>query len=118
MGNSISDRLLEFAANSVRLGPVLNRSIEGRHIYKQMFRAVTGAGANYEESQSAESRRDFIHKLQVALKELKESLYWFKLIDKAELVPGKEEVLALMLRENGELVKIIGKSVVTAKSKL
>lgn len=87
MRNDLLDRLLEFAANIVRIGSALNMSLEGRHVYKQLFRSGTGAGANYAESQSAESKRDFIHKIQVSLKELKESLFWLKLIEKAELAP-------------------------------
>ncbi|MBL4736419.1 MAG: four helix bundle protein [Flavobacteriales bacterium] len=116
MRNDLLDRLLEFAANIVHMGAVLNKSLEGRHIYKQLFRSGTGAGANYAESQSAESKKDFIHKIQVSLKELKESLFWLRLVEKADLAPDKEQLLALLLRENGELIKILGKSVVTAKS--
>lgn len=118
MKNDLLDRLLEFSANVVRLGRLLNKSIEGKHVYMQLFRSATSSGANYAESQSAESKKDFIHKIQLALKELKESIFWLKLIEKAELAPDKEALLALLLRENGELVKILGKSVATAKANL
>lgn len=62
MKEELSKRFLEFAAKIIQLGKKLNRSFEGRHIYGQLFASGTSAGANYEESHSAQSTRDFIHK--------------------------------------------------------
>ena len=76
---NLSERFVEFAADVIKLGHDLNKLFEGGHVYRQLFRSSTGAGANYEESQSGESRKDFIHKLQISLKELKEPLYWLRL---------------------------------------
>jgi len=115
MRNDLSDRLLEFAANIIRLATQLSKTPVGRHISGQLTRAGTSAGANYEEACSAESRRDFVHKLQIVLKELKESFYWVRLVKKAALVSENDPILLLLFKENRELINIIAKSIVTAK---
>ncbi len=73
-----SERFLEFVCRIIKLGRKLRKSFEGRHVYGQLFRAGSSSGANYEESHSAQSDRDFIHKREVCLKELRESLFWLK----------------------------------------
>jgi four helix bundle protein len=86
-----------------------------RHIGKQLMRSSTSAGANYEEACGAESRADFIHKMQVTLKELRETIYWLKLVEKSGLValePSKP-----LLTEAEELVRMVAKSVITAKGR-
>ena len=65
----LSERLLEFSANVVRFTAKLNRSATGRHIGNQLMRASTSRGTNYEEACAAESRTDFIHKMQIVLKD-------------------------------------------------
>ncbi|MBU3902169.1 MAG: four helix bundle protein, partial [Candidatus Thermoplasmatota archaeon] len=78
-------------------------------------RAATSSGANYEEACGAESKADFIHKMQLVLKELRESLYWLKLVENTGLISGKE--LQALKDEANELTKIVAKSVITAKGK-
>jgi four helix bundle protein len=68
--NNLSERLLEFAADNVKLTVKLNRTSVGRHIGNQLMRAATSCGANYEEACAAESRADFVHTMQIVLKEL------------------------------------------------
>ena len=65
--NDLSERLLNFAAEVIKLVVKLNKTANGRHIGGQLTRASTSAGANYEEACGAESRADFIHKLQIVL---------------------------------------------------
>ena len=79
------------------------------------MRPCASSGANYEEACGAESKADFIHKMQLVLKELRESLYWLRLIEKSELIPNKD--LFPVQNEADQLVKIIAKSVITAKGK-
>ena len=117
MKQDLSERFLEFAVSIIKLGKKLNKTYEGRHVYGQLFRAGTSVGANYEESQSAESKKDFQHKLQIVLKELKESLYWLRLIEKTKFVDKSDAILVFLLKENRELIKIIAKSIVTSKSR-
>jgi four helix bundle protein len=111
----LSERLLDFAANIIRLAVKLKRTALGRYIGNQLMRASTSSGANYEEACGAESKPDFIHKMQIVLKELRESFYWLKLINRAELIPAKD--VQPLLGEANELVKIVAKSVITAKGK-
>jgi four helix bundle protein len=80
---NLSDRLLEFATSIVKLTLRLNKTIAGRHIAGQILRSATSCGANYEEACGAESRADFIHKMQIVLKELRETSYWLKLTVKS-----------------------------------
>ena len=90
MQNELSERLLDFAADVIKLIVRFNKTAEGRHIGGQLMRSTSSAGANYEEACGAESRADFIHKLQIVLKELRESLYWLRLTKKAGLISDKD----------------------------
>ena len=86
---------------------------EGKYLVAQLFRSATSVGANYEEAQAAESRADFIHKLHLSLKEVRETTYWLRLSEKVGWFDDawRKEVL----READELKRILGKSIVTAK---
>lgn len=115
--DSLSERFLNFAVNIMKLDSQLCKTYSGRHIYGQLFRAGTSSGANYEEARAGESRADFIHKMQLVLKELRESNFWIKLIISSKLITTQEEVLKFLLKESMELAGITVKSVLTAKSK-
>ena len=112
---NLSERLLNFGAGIVKLTIKLSKTVVGRHIGFQLMKSATSSGANYEEACGAESRADFIHKMQIVLKELRESFFWLKLINKANLISLDD--LQLSLTEAEELVKIFSKSVVTAKER-
>ncbi len=116
--DGMSDRFLMFVVNLIKLERKICKTYAGRHIYGQLFRSGTSAGANYEEARAGESTADFIHKMQIVLKELRESHFWIRLIYAAKLVPPEDETLILILRESKELANITAKSVVTAKSKM
>ena len=113
-GEDLEERLLEFAARVGLLVDALPDSRLGRHIAGQLVRRGTSPAPNYAEACAAESKRDFMHKLGIALKELRESGSWIKLILKAELLP--EPRLSPLLDEVGQLCNIVGKSIVTAKA--
>ncbi|MEN8248724.1 MAG: four helix bundle protein [Bacteroidota bacterium] len=113
--DEMSERFLTFAVNIVKLGGYMKKSFEAKHTYGQLFRAGTSSGANYEESHSAQSKKDFINKCEVSLKELRESKYWLRLVDKAELA-RPNDILPWLLQENEELIKIVAKSVITTKT--
>jgi four helix bundle protein len=80
MKNVLSERLLDFGVEIIRMVEKIRSNYAGRQIIGQLIRSSTSAGANYEEACGAESRSDFVHKLQIVLKELRESLYWLQLI--------------------------------------
>lgn len=113
--DELSERLLEHAVRVGRVAEALPTSRLGRHISGQIIRCGTSAGPNYEEGCAAESRDDFIHKLRIALKELRESRYWLKLIVRAELLPDR--ILSPLIQETSELCAILGASLTTADSK-
>lgn len=114
VSGDLSERLLTFSVNIIKTIKKLENSFECYHIGNQIIRSSTSAGANYEEAKGAESKADFIHKLQIVLKELKETKYWLKLIFQLELIIKHE--IDILIQENEELIKIFSKSVVTAKS--
>ncbi|GAA4449457.1 four helix bundle protein [Novipirellula rosea] len=115
-GEDLEDRLLDFAARVGKAVDALPDTRLGRHIASQLVRSGTSPAPNYAEACAAESKRDFIHKLGIALKELRESRSWIKLILKADLL--KEYRMSQLLDETNQLCNIIGKSVVTAKANL
>ena len=88
-----------------------------RHVFGQLVRSATSTGANFEESRSAESRPDFIHKMQIVLKELRETGYWLKLLSRSKRQVQFGQQLKALSAEAEELTRIVAKSVVTAKSK-
>ncbi len=69
----LEQRLIQFAVTSIRLAEKLPASFAGRHLSGQLIRSATSPALQYGEAQSAESRNDFIHKLKIALKELRET---------------------------------------------
>ena len=83
----LSERLIAFAARIGKVVDALPDTRMGRHVAGQLVRCGTSPAPNYEEARAAESRADFIHKLGVCLKELRESQCWIRLIVRAELLP-------------------------------
>lgn len=112
-GDDNSKRLLDFAVRVIRLVMALPKSVVGRHVSGQLVRAGTSAGANYEEARGGQSRPDFIHKLAIAWRETRESCYWLRLIQRAQLI--KPTRLDRLLNEG--VAAILGKSLATASKK-
>ncbi len=92
---NIQERAFEFGVRVIRLVDRLPRMIAGNMLGQQLIRAGTSVGANMQEADATESKRDFIHKTGIALKEAKESHYWLRLVD-AALLPNDAEARALM----------------------
>ena len=112
----LEDRLIEFAVRIIRMVESLPPSKVGEHITAQIVRSGTSAAPNYGEAQSAESRSDFIHKMKVCLKELRETKVWLRIIAKAELIKP-ESKLQPLIDENNQLISIFVSSIKTAKQK-
>jgi len=113
--DELSERLLEFAVRVGRLVDALPETRLGRHVAGQLVRAGTSAPPNYEEARAAESRSDFVHKLNICLKELRESRCWLRLVIKAGLLA--EAKVRALLDESNQLCNIIAQSVVTARKR-
>jgi four helix bundle protein len=111
----LSDRLWRFAARVGKVVDALPDTRLGRHVAGQLVRCGTSAPPNYDEASCAESRRDFIHKLKIALKEQKETRGWLRFTIIAELLP--EQRVVALLRECEELLNIIAQSILTARSR-
>jgi four helix bundle protein len=115
-GEDIEERLLDFAVRVGKSIDALPDTRLGRHIAGQLVRSGTSPAPNYAEACAAESKKDFIHKLAIVLKELRESSVWIRLIVKSELIP--EQRLELLREECDQLCKIVAKSLVTARTNL
>src|SRR4051812_15699740 len=85
--DELAERLLNLAARVGKVVDSLTDTRLGRHIAGQLVRSGTSPGSNYEEACAAESKADFVHKLKIVLKELRETRYWLRLIGKAALLP-------------------------------
>ena len=111
--DDLSERLLSFAARIGKVVDALPDTRMARHIAGQLVRCGTSPAPNYEEARAAESRADFVHKLAICLKELRECRCWIKLIIKTDLLP--EHKVGELLDECEQLCNIMGRSIVTAR---
>jgi four helix bundle protein len=112
-GYDLEDRLIDFAVRIIRLTEALPNTKAGTHVAGQILRSGTSPAPNYGEAQSAESAADFIHKLKIALKELRETLIWLKIISRASMIKSAT-LLAPLLQETDQLIAILFASVKTA----
>lgn len=109
----LEDRLVDFAVRIITLVESLPATKAGNHVAGQLIRSGTSPAPNYGEAQSAESRNDFIHKMKLCLKELRETLIWLKIIEKKPLcTPAK---LGSILQACHELISIFVSSIQTAE---
>jgi four helix bundle protein len=106
--DELSHCLVDFAVLVGKVVDALPDTRLGRHIAGQLVRCGTSPAPNYEEGCAAESRNDFIHKLSICLKELRESRVWVRLMVRSRLVP--EEMASALLEESSQLCNIIGRS--------
>jgi four helix bundle protein len=114
-GDNISDRLMDLAIFCSKLVARLGATAIGRHYAGQLARCSSGAGANYEEARSAESRADFIHKIGVAAKEVRETYWWLRFLDRGRIAPVED--IARWAEEANQLVCILTASVRTARAR-
>lgn len=109
----LEDRLINFSVIIIRIIELLPATKAGNHLAGQLIRSGTAPALIYGEVRAAESKKDFIHKIKLLLKELRESLIAQKIIKIANLLPNDIELLDKSLIENNELVSIF---VATLKS--
>ena len=105
--NSLAKRLFYFAADVLKFLSTLANTLEGKTIRYQLSRCAGSSGANYEEAQAGSSRADFINKIRISLREMKESNYWLRLIKASEVTCNYEERDRLII-ESRELKTILG----------
>ena len=110
----LEERLIDFAVRIIRIAESLPKTKVGNHISGQLIRCGTSPAPNYGEAQSAESRSDFIHKIKICLKELRETKVWLIMIIRANLIKPKSKLESDII-ENDELISIFMASIKTAK---
>ncbi len=113
----LEERLLEFASAVIDVSGKMPDTRAANHIGGQFLRAGTSPYGNHGEAQAPESSEDFIHKMKICLKELRESLRWARLIERKRWLDGDHQ-LAFVIRESEELVRIFNASIKTAKTNL
>jgi len=111
----IQERTFQFAVRVVKLVDRLPRTVAGMEVGRQLVRAATSVGANVEEADAAESRRDFVHKMKIAHKEAREARYWLEIVQAALL--DDAEVRSL-IQESNELIRILQAIIKSATKKL
>lgn len=113
----LEERLIEYACLIIEIVEKIENTKAGNHIGGQLLRSGTAPTLNYAEAKSAESKKDFIHKMKICLKELRESFVCLKIIAKRKMI--KDEVLLKKgLKETDELISIFVKSIQTASNKV
>jgi four helix bundle protein len=110
----LEERLLEYSVRIIKLVEKLPSKRSGNHVSGQLLKSGTSPYPNHGEAQAAESKKDFIHKMRICLKELRESKRWLKLIQRVPLLKPPDRVDDL-LQETEELIKIFVSSIRTAE---
>jgi four helix bundle protein len=113
----LEERQVKYAVLIIEIAEALPKSYTGMHLAGQMIRSGTSPALNYGEASSAESRRDFIHKIKIVLKELKETRVALRIVELTNLYPNSEK-LSQSLKESNELIAIFITSVNTAMRNL
>lgn len=113
----LEERLINFAVQVVEITESMPKSYAGNHLSNQLLRSGTSPALNYGEAQSGESRKDFIHKIKIVLKELRESHVCMKIIQRSKLFKS-EDILTNTMTECNELISIFVKSIETAQKNL
>ena len=109
---NLQQRLVWFSALIISNTSILKKSFAAQHLIKQLIRSVTSFALNYGEAQSAESKKDFIHKMKICLKELREPQVNLQILQQSNLIENKE-IFQSILKERNELVAIFTSSIKT-----
>jgi len=108
----LDERLINFASSILELSDRLPQTLAGRHMAGQLIRSGTAPALHYGEAQAGESRKDFIHKMKVALKELRETFNGLRIVKTVKWLPA--DALNPILDENNQLISIFVRSIETA----
>jgi four helix bundle protein len=113
----MENRLIDFSVKVVESVDVLNKNDINQHLTDQVIRSCTACSLNYGEAQSAESKRDFIHKLGIVMKELRETQINLKMLDRLNQAT-QNDPFPVLIKENDELLAIIFKTIQTTKKNM
>lgn len=112
----LEDRLVKFAVNTIKKVEGTNKTYAGNHLSKQLIRSSSSPALNYAEAQGAESKRDFLHKIKIVLKELRESHVCLKIIEGLNLL-SPSDIIPLK-NECNELIAIFVKNAETVQKNI
>ncbi|MBT3208706.1 MAG: four helix bundle protein [Bacteroidetes bacterium] len=113
----LEDRFIDYSIRMSNVVDKIDNSKLGTYLAGQLIRSSSSPALNYGEAQSAESRKDFVHKLKIILKELKESRICLKIIERKPLIQNTNK-LAQVMKETEELIAIVYKSIETTKANM
>ena len=111
----IKDRTFRFALTIISLVEALPNTTSAKTIGKQIIRSGTSIGANVEEATAAHSKADFIYRMNMALREARETLYWLRLLEASQI--SETKIAAEILQEADEITRILGAIVSSARGK-
>ena len=111
--NQLSEDLLVFASNIINCLKGIKKDAISNLLIIQLFRSVSSVGANYEEACGAQSRKDFIHKLSISYKELRETRFWIGLLYKSGYISADQ--LKQFSADTNKYLNILARSLITAK---
>ncbi len=114
---NLEERLIAFSVLIIEIVKKMPQTLAGKHLAGQLVRSGTSVSLNYGEAQGGESRKDFIHKMKIVLKELRETYVCLKIILQSKLY-SSENNINKALEENNELISIFVKSIETARYNL
>jgi four helix bundle protein len=114
----LAERLFIFAVRTLKFLGMLGKSPESRTIRYQLAKAATSSGANYEEAQAGSSRADFMNKIRISLREMRESNYWLRIIQATYPEFENDEELFWLIQESKELKNILGSIANKTRSKV
>lgn len=114
--NDLEDRVINFAVSIINIIEDLKNNYAANYYGNQLIRSSGSPALNYGEARSAESHKDFVHKMGICLKELRESYNCLKIINRAHLYSGSSEKMNKVLDENNQLISIFVASIKTSKN--
>ncbi|HZV68854.1 MAG TPA: four helix bundle protein [Saprospiraceae bacterium] len=115
--NNLEERLINFAVSIISIAEKIKKSYAGNDLSTQLIRSSTSSAQNYAEAQSSESRKDFLHKIKIVLKELRETRVSLIIVQKTELYPDDDNIKSA-IKESNELIAIFVTSTVTARKNM
>jgi four helix bundle protein len=113
---NIHDRIYKFVISAIKFSNELSKNPSNNVIIHQFIKSATSMGANDQEADGTQSKRDFIAKYSIVKKETKETIYWLKLI--SDTNPNKSITAILLIEEATEILKIISTIIFNTKKKL
>ncbi|MEJ2468359.1 MAG: four helix bundle protein [Campylobacterales bacterium] len=116
--NEILSLSFAFAVRIVNLYRYLSEQKNEYVLSKQLLRSGTSIGANVNEAQDAQSKKDFVSKMSIALKEARETKYWVRLLTETDYLPNQHTKVKTLLSELDSIIKLLTSIIISSKAAL